>query len=78
MCSSINEILLNLIPSDLIKNVLQFACPFSNKELIEMKSKIHSKYCNCGDVWENCCNNIMNYDDNTYPLDKNGNYYWFH
>ncbi len=78
---SINEILLNLnLPFDLIKNVLQFACPFSTKELIEMKSKIHAVHCDCGNDWEKCCDNIMNYPevDRYHPLDRNGNYFWSH
>ncbi len=45
--SAINEFLLTLIPSDLIKNVLQFACPFTRNELFQQKLKLKKAY----NVW---------------------------
>ena len=38
--STINEILLNVIPSEVIKNVLQFACLFSEQQFKNQKSKL--------------------------------------
>ncbi len=65
--STINEILLNLIPSDLIKNVLQYSAPVSVKQLTKQIRK--QKYKNHGIY------TILNLESEN-PLDKNGNYYW--